>query len=183
VSRTGARRAGALPVLLLVAAALVACGEDPPPGAAQDLAVTSPAFGEGEEIPVEFTCDGDDVSPPLLWSGVPDGTAEMAVILTDPDAPGGTFVHWVLLHVPAITTSLENGAAPGESVVGKNSFGDSAYAGPCPPEGDDAHRYRFTVYALSRVLEAADDADYDAVSDELADAAIADGTLEGIYAR
>ncbi|MEX2457733.1 MAG: YbhB/YbcL family Raf kinase inhibitor-like protein [Actinomycetota bacterium] len=177
-----ARRTAAL--LVTAALALAACGgEDPPPSAPEDLEVTSPAFPQGGEIPVEFTCDGDEVSPPLLWSGVPDGTAELAVIATDPDAPGGTFVHWVLLHVPATITSLETGAAPGESAVGLNSTGEAAYGGPCPPEGDDPHRYRFTVYALSRVIDAGDEAGYDEVRGQIADAALAEGTLEGRYGR
>jgi Raf kinase inhibitor-like YbhB/YbcL family protein len=178
-----ARRTAAL-IAALAALALAACGgEEAPPSAPEDLEVTSPAFPDGGEIPVEFTCDGDQASPPLVWSGVPDGTAELAVIATDPDAPGGTFVHWVLLHVPATITSLEAGAAPGETAVGENSAGEAAYAGPCPPESDDPHGYRFTVYALSRVIDAGDGADYDEVRELIEDAALAEGTLVGRYGR
>ena len=177
-----AHRTAAL--IVSAALALAGCGgEEAPPSAPGDLEVTSPAFPEGGEIPVEFTCDVDEASPPLVWAGVPDGTAELAVIATDPDAPGGTFVHWVLLHVPATITSLEAGAAPGETAVGENSSGEAAYAGPCPPEGDDAHRYRFIVYALSRVIDAGDGADYDDVRQLIEDAAIAEGELQGVYAR
>lgn len=169
-----------------LALALAACGDPAPPAAPsapEDLEVTSPAFPDGGEIPVEFTCDGDDVSPPLLWAGAPDGTAEFAIVMFDPDAPGEGWVHWVLLHVPATLTSLEAGAAPGGTTAGMNSSGEAAYGGPCPPEGDDPHRYQTTVYALFRVIDAGDGADYDEVRQQIEDAAVAWGTLQGVYGR
>jgi Raf kinase inhibitor-like YbhB/YbcL family protein len=107
--------------------------------------LSSPAFRHDSTVPVTFTCDGDDVPPPLSWSGTPNDTRSFALILDDPDAPGGTFTHWLLHDIPPHTTELP--ATP----VGKtlrNSFGRSGYGGPCPPRGHGAHRYFFTLYAL-----------------------------------
>jgi Raf kinase inhibitor-like YbhB/YbcL family protein len=109
------------------------------------ITLSSPAFRNESNVPEKFTCDGDDVPPPLSWSGKPDGTRSFALILDDPDAPGGTFTHWLLHDIPPQTTELP--ATP----VGKtlrNSFGRPGYGGPCPPRGHGAHRYFFTLYAL-----------------------------------
>lgn len=109
------------------------------------LTLSSPAFRHEGTVPVTFTCDGDDVPPPLSWSGTPNGTRSFALVLDDPDAPGGTFTHWLLYDIPPHPTELP--ATP----VGKtlrNSFGRSGYGGPCPPRGHGAHRYFFTLYAL-----------------------------------
>jgi Raf kinase inhibitor-like YbhB/YbcL family protein len=108
--------------------------------------ISSPAFADGSDIPVRHTCDGDDLSPPISWSDVPEGTRSLALIVDDPDAPRGTFTHWVLYDIPPDTNGLREGAAPG--IAGRNSFGRSGYGGPCPPPADDAHRYRFTLHAL-----------------------------------
>lgn len=133
--------------LLLV---LAACGGSEParPGTAE-LTLTSSAFAEGETIPVEFTCDGANVSPPLAWSGVPDGTTELVLTVEDPDAPYGTFVHWSVGGIEPSATGVERGAVPeGGSELG-NDAGGRGYAGPCPPEGEEPHRYIFTVTALA----------------------------------
>jgi Raf kinase inhibitor-like YbhB/YbcL family protein len=140
----------------LVAAALVSV-----PGLARasdkeasvmTIKLTSPAFKEGEAIPSKFTCDGTNVSPALGWTGVPEGTKSLALICDDPDAPMGTWVHWVLYNVPPDSTSLPEGV-PGEEKAksgmtqGKNDFGKIGYGGPCPPPGKP-HRYFFKIYAL-----------------------------------
>ena len=121
------------------------------------LAVKSSAFGSGAEIPKKFTCEGPDVSPALEWSGVPQGTATFALIADDPDAPVGTWVHWVIWNVSpdahglpeAVPRSaqLDTGAQQGD-----NDFRKTGYDGPCPPAGK-AHRYYFRLYALDRKLD------------------------------
>jgi Raf kinase inhibitor-like YbhB/YbcL family protein len=123
------------------------------------LTITSPAFGADGPIPRAHTCDGADQSPPLVWSGVPDGTRQLALIVDDPDAPGRTFVHWVLYALPPKTTGLPAGmprdgtlVKPVAAVQGMNDFRRVGWNGPCPPPGP-AHRYVFTLYALDTELK------------------------------
>jgi Raf kinase inhibitor-like YbhB/YbcL family protein len=111
--------------------------------------ITSPAFADGSAVPVRHTCDGENLSPRLTWSGAPDTTRAFALIVDDPDAPRGTFTHWVLYDIPPETTELAEGIQGGSiGISGTNSFGKTGYGGPCPPPGDEAHRYRFTLHAL-----------------------------------
>jgi Raf kinase inhibitor-like YbhB/YbcL family protein len=121
------------------------------------MELNSSAFAEGDTVPTEFTCDGADTSPPLEWSGVPEGAAELRLSVTDPDAPGGTFTHWLVTGVDPGVTEIGPGEVPGGGTEGPNDFGRTGYGGPCPPPGA-AHRYVFTVEALSAegdVLDAA----------------------------
>lgn len=119
------------------------------------LVVKSSAFKEGEMIPMKYTCDGEDISPPLSWEGVPEGTKSIAIICDDPDAPMGTWVHWVLFNLPPGTNTLPE-AVPPEAVLENgarhsiNDFRKLGYGGPCPPSG--THRYYFKIYALDIVL-------------------------------
>ncbi len=118
--------------------------------------ISSSAFEDGDPIPVRYTCDGEDVSPPLAWDGAPHGTLSLALICDDPDAPVGTWVHWVIFNIPADSRSLPEGvllaeSGPGGSVQGKNDFMRLGYGGPCPPRGSP-HRYFFKLYALDREL-------------------------------
>jgi len=115
------------------------------------LTVTSSAFRADTTIPPEYTCDGAQVPPPLTWSHVPDGTRSIAVFIDDPDAPTGTFTHWLVTGIPPAATSLPvGGALPDGAVVSKNGKGDVGYAGPCPPSG--RHHYVFHVYALENTI-------------------------------
>jgi Raf kinase inhibitor-like YbhB/YbcL family protein len=114
-----------------------------------NLILTSSAFQEGQTIPVKYACDGQNVSPPLAWSEVPAGTISPALIVDDPDAPGGAFVHWVLYDLPGDATALGEGTSVG--VQGVNGFRKSGYGGPCPPKGS-THRYYFKLYALDKAL-------------------------------
>jgi Raf kinase inhibitor-like YbhB/YbcL family protein len=109
------------------------------------FSLTSSAFEEGATIPRRFTCDGDDLAPPLAWADAPAGTRSFALILDDPDAPHGTFTHWLLYDIPAATTELTDQAL---GRVLQNDFGRAGYGGPCPPVGHGPHRYRFTLHAL-----------------------------------
>jgi Raf kinase inhibitor-like YbhB/YbcL family protein len=119
------------------------------------ITLTSSAFTAGAMIPRKHTCDGEDTSPDLQWSGVPPGAKSLALICDDPDAPVGTWVHWVLFNLPADVTALPAGI-PADAVLkngarhGKNDFRKLGYGGPCPPGG--THRYYFKLYALDTVL-------------------------------
>ena len=120
------------------------------------FSLTSSAFAAGGTIPRLHTCDGDDVSPPLAWSGAPAGTKSLALLCDDPDAPRGTWVHWVLFDLDPGLTELpaalpRTAAVAGGAVQGKNDFGKLGYGGPCPPRGP-AHRYFFRLLALDRQL-------------------------------
>lgn len=156
--------------------------EEPTPAPA--LTVTSTAFSHEADIPIEFTCDGEDVSPDMAWTEVPEGTRSVALICDDPDAPVGTWIHWVLFDMPADTTKLprasQAGAAPGTD--GKNSWKKTGYGGPCPPKGDP-HRYYFKVYALDRLLELDAGATATQVSAAMEGHVAAQGTMMGKYKR
>jgi len=123
------------------------------------MKISSPAFSNAGPIPRAHTCDGADLSPPLTWSGIPPEARELALIMDDPDAPGATWVHWVLYGIPTGVTSLAAGA-PTEPELkrpiiarqGVTDFRSTGYGGPCPPPGP-AHRYVFTLYALSEMLK------------------------------
>lgn len=115
------------------------------------IRITSSAFTEGGMIPRQYTCDGEDISPPLAWTGVPEGTKSIALICDDPDAPVGTWVHWVLFNIPPSTKDLPASVPPKETLDngakhGTNDFRKLSYGGPCPPGG--THRYYFKLYAL-----------------------------------
>ncbi len=116
----------------------------------------SSAFAHGEPIPTRYTCQGQDVSPPLSWEGAPASTQSFALIMDDPDAPAQTWVHWVLYNLPADVRALPEGvtaegALPAQAAQGRNSWGREGYGGPCPPSG--THRYFFKLYALDSFLE------------------------------
>lgn len=113
--------------------------------------LTSGAFENGQEIARRHTCEGDDLSPPLGWSGAPDGTRSLALIVDDPDAPVGTFTHWLAWAIEPASGGLGEGdAAP---VEGRNDFGSVGYRGPCPPPGHGPHRYFFRLHSLDAELE------------------------------
>jgi len=163
---------------------LAGCGGNAPPAttveAPMAITVSSPAFEDGAAIPRRYTCDGADVSPPLHVAGVPSGTRELALLVEDPDAPGGTFVHWVAWGLdPAAPTLAEATAPPG---TGVNGFGRRGYGGPCPPRGAP-HRYVFTVLALSRPLELAPGASAGDLRKAAAGTVLAEGRLTGRYGR
>jgi hypothetical protein len=120
------------------------------------LVLKSAAFSEGGWIPEKYTCDGDNVSPPLEWSGIPAGTATLALICDDPDAPMGTWVHWVVFNIPPETDGLPENVPPERELrqgglQGINDFRKIGYGGPCPPGG--THRYFFKLYALDCRLD------------------------------
>lgn len=151
------------------------------------LTLTSTAFEEGKSIPSKHTCDGEDISPALAWRGVPEGTKSLALICDDPDAPVGTWVHWVLYGVPADTTSLPQGVPQQESVEGvgvqgRNDFKRIGYGGPCPPPGTP-HRYFFKLYALDDVPALEPGATKKALLAAMEGHVLAQGQLMGRYRR
>ena len=150
------------------------------PVAAQTIAVSSSAFADGGKIPRRHTCDGADVSPPLAFSGLPSGVRELALLVEDPDAPKGTFVHWVAWGIDGTRPVLAEGEAPAGS--GTNDFGRAGYGGPCPPRGP-AHRYVFTVFALSRPTGLRAGASAADLRSAIDGAVLAEGSLTGRYAR
>jgi len=117
--------------------------------AGTDFELKSSAFDRDSTIPVKYTCQGDDVSPELAWGEPPEGTRSFALIVDDPDAPGGTFTHWVLADIPGDARKLDEGDS-GAGVAGRNDFGNAGYGGPCPPPGHGKHRYYFKLYALDQ---------------------------------
>ena len=150
--------------------------------------LTSAAFKDGAPIPGKYTCDGVDVSPPLTWSGAPAGTRSVALIADDPDAPGGTWVHWVLYNLPAEVSELPENIAKVESLdlggarQGRNDFRRPGYGGPCPPPGP-AHRYFFKLYALDTRLELKAGAQKKDVEAAMEGHVLGSAQLMGTYAR
>ena len=115
------------------------------------FAVSSSAFADNSQIPDEYSCEGRNIPPPLRWQHVPPETESLAVVVDDPDAPAGLYVHWVVTGIPANTTEISAGALPPTAVVSLNSNSRAEYLGPCPPAGS-VHHYRFKLYALSQPL-------------------------------
>ncbi|HXL52771.1 MAG TPA: YbhB/YbcL family Raf kinase inhibitor-like protein [Gemmatimonadales bacterium] len=150
--------------------------------------LTSSAFKDGATIPGKHTCDGVDVSPPLAWSGTPAGTRSVALIADDPDAPGGTWVHWVLYNLPAEVSELPENIAKVESLdlggarQGRTDFRRPGYGGPCPPPGP-AHRYFFKLYALDTRLELKAGAQKKDVEAAMEGHVLGSAQLMGTYAR
>jgi len=151
------------------------------------LNVTSPAFPDGGRIPVRYTADGDDLSPPLSWSHAPAGTSEFALICEDPDAPGGTFTHWVIYDIPSNYDHLDDGMMQvaeldNGAMQGKNSFGKIGYGGPAPPRGKP-HHYIFRIYALDAKLDLPAGIAKDELLKAMQGHIMAEGCLTGLYGR
>ncbi len=152
------------------------------------MKVESPVFKEGEVIPTKHTCDGIDVSPPISWSNVPEGTKSFVLIMDDPDAPIGTFTHWVIYDIPADVRDLEEGIPRADQVgvakQGINDFGFVGYGGPCPPKGHGYHRYYFKVYALDiETLGLPAKATRKQVEERMKGHILGEGSLMGRYKR
>jgi Raf kinase inhibitor-like YbhB/YbcL family protein len=144
------------------------------------MSVTSSAFAEGGTIPRQYTCDGADVSPPLRVANAPSDAAELALLVEDPDAPRGTFVHWVAWGIDPARPELDSGTEP--PGAGTNGFGRRSYGGPCPPRGKP-HRYVFTVYALSAPAALPSGASAEALRRAIEGKVLAAASLTGHYGR
>lgn len=145
--------------------------------------LTSPAFSANDRIPSQYTCDGDDYSPPLAWQEIPTGTHSFVLIVTDPDAPAGTWDHWILYNIPASIHALPVNmkALPPGTQVGENSWHKTTYNGPCPP--DREHHYLFKLYALDVVLQLTDGATRPQLEAAMAQHILATTELVGRYQR
>ncbi len=160
------------------------------PSSTSRFVITSSAFKDHERIPARFTADGADLSPPLAWRDAPEGTVSFLLIMDDPDAPRGTWTHWILHNLPAQHNHLPEGVPPKETLAhlggarqDTNDFGRIGYGGPAPPRGP-VHHYRFTIYALKRMLELPRGARRAQVDAALkADVILGQARLVGTYSR
>lgn len=177
-------------LVLFLAVSLGAFGND----AGQEIAtsaapltVESAAIAQGATIPQRYTCDGDDISPPLSWGEMPASTQSLALIVDDPDAPGGTWDHWILFDIPPGIQSLAEGI-PAEATVagigthGENSWKNHGYGGPCPP-GSAEHHYQFRLYALDTILDLQPGATKEEVIDAMDGHVLAQGEIIALYSR
>lgn len=166
----------------LTGAILLAAGLAPAHGGTMNLTIESSAFRPGATIPKKHTCDGADASPPLSWSGAPAATRELAILCEDPDAPGGTFLHWVAWGIPPGAGRLAEGVQDPGMKTGVNGFGSRGYRGPCPPPGKP-HRYFFRVFALDAPLGLAAGASAGELRKAMKGHVLAEGELIGTYGR
>lgn len=146
-----------------------------------DLSITSPAFAHKTAIPERYTCDGRDINPPLLIDAVPGGTKSLALIVDDPDAPAGTWVHWVVWNIPPQTREIRESSLPAGAVQGLNGWKRNGYGGPCPPSG--IHRYIFRLHALDSILKLPPAATKADLERAMQGHIIAQGELMGTYRR
>ena len=179
-----------LAVLTVFSSTVAACVKEAPAPQKEvemTLSLSSTGFKEGDKIPVKYTCDGEDISLPITWGEPPQKTQAFALIVDDPDAPGGVFTHWVVFNIPGNVRQLGEGVPAQErlqsgALQGKNDFGRIGYGGPCPPRGP-AHRYRFTVYALEKSLDLKPGASKKQLLDAMKGHILAQGELMGTYQR
>lgn len=145
------------------------------------LKVTSPAFAANGQIPKQYTCDGRDISPPLQIAAIPPGTRSLAIICDDPDAPAGTWVHWVVWNIDPSVREIKEGSLPKGAIEGINDFGRRAYGGPCPPSGQ--HRYFFKVYALDTTLDIPLNSTKADLEKAMKEHILGQGEIVGLYRR
>ena len=150
-------------------------------GAISNLELTSPAFKEGEAIPQQYTCRGDNVSLPLNITGVPEQAKSLALIMHDPDAVNGDFLHWLMWDIAPATTSIGANSVPVGAIQGPNGSGDAGYTGPCPPAGTGTHHYIFELYALDSTLSLDAKSDRDKLQDSMKDHILGQTTLTGLF--
>ena len=142
------------------------------------IQVSSPAFEKNGKIPSKYTCDGENINPPLIISGYPKDTKSIALIMEDPDATNGTFYHWVMWNIQPGDSIMENSAL---GIQGKNSSNDVGYTGPCPPDGE--HRYIFRVYALKEEIGLSEGATRDELMEAIKCKSLSSGQLTGTYKK
>jgi hypothetical protein len=172
-----------LAVLAVLACAKPVLAPRPPPGVSvASITVTSAAFSANSAIPVEHTCDGRELLPPLAWSAPPASTKSIAIVIEDPDVSSGVFTHLVAFNVSAELTSLKDAAALASSgaTLGVNDFGNTRYNGPCPPKGE-GHRYRFRVVALDAPLKLNENAAREQLDAAMDGHVVGEGSLQGYF--
>jgi len=183
--------------LLLISLILTACGSttpaptqetiiDPMSEVSVTIELSSPAFTNGQPIPDMYTCQGEDISPLLSWAKPPEGTQSFALIMDDPDAQNGTWVHWVIFNIPSSSRGLAQATPPDATfsygaMSGNNSWGRTGYGGPCPPSG--THRYFFKLYALDEVLAIEPGSDKGELEKAMFGHILAQAELMGTYSK
>ncbi|MFD1566908.1 YbhB/YbcL family Raf kinase inhibitor-like protein [Halolamina litorea] len=172
------------------AAGLAGCGGGDGAGADSGFSLTATAFADGGTIPARYTCEGGDVNPELTIDGVPDDAETLALVVDDPDAGDQPYVHWLLWNVPVSTTTIPRSVSKTErppfaegARQGTNSAGEIGYMGPCPPVGDEPHRYRFRLSAVGTTLDLDAGAGRGELDDALSGAVVDEVTLTGRYGR
>lgn len=145
------------------------------------MKLKSPAFEEGQLIPPIYTCDGDNINPPLEITDVPANAQSLALIVDDPDAPNGTFTHWLLWNMSPLTREISENISPGVASQGMNGAGQQGYLGACPPSG--VHRYHFKLYALNKNLDVTLNISREELEEEIEGSVIERAELVGIYSR
>ncbi|MFP4118769.1 MAG: YbhB/YbcL family Raf kinase inhibitor-like protein [Candidatus Woesearchaeota archaeon] len=145
------------------------------------LTILSPAFGDNEDIPAKYSCQGEDVNPELHIEDVPDGAQSLVLIMDDPDAPGGTFDHWIVFDIPSETSVIAEDSVPEEATQGRNDFGNNEYGGPCPPSG--THRYQFKLYAIDTTIELPEGSTKEDVLAAIEDHVIEEDMLTGLFSK
>jgi len=145
------------------------------------MQITSPSFSNNGNIPAEFTCSGSNLNPQLNFANIPENTKSLALIMDDPDAPNGTWIHWVIFNISPKTTVVNKNSAPNGAIQGANSWGTSNYGGPCPPSG--THRYFFKLYALDNTLSLSSSASKANIESAMQGHILSQATLIGKYAK
>lgn len=145
------------------------------------LKITSPVFGHKGMIPKKYSCQGDDINPELIIEGIPEGTKSLVLIMDDPDAPIGTWDHWVVWNIDSSISNIEENSIPKEGIIGRNSWSRNEYGGPCPPSG--THRYYFKLYALDTKLALEEKSNKKAVEKAMNDHVIEQAVLMGKYKK
>lgn len=145
------------------------------------MKILSTAFGNNQDIPGKYTCQGENINPPLLFDGVPVNTRSLALIMDDPDAPMGTFVHWVIFNIDPKILSIAENSYPSGSIQGKNSASSNRYVSPCPPSG--THRYFFKLYALDIILDLTSNADKKELENAIKTHILDEARLIGFYKK
>jgi len=146
-----------------------------------EMRLTSPAFADGQTIPEKYTCDGENLSPPLVIENVPAEAKSLALVVDDPDAPHGTFTHWMVWNLSPRQGRIEENAELRETVTGMNSWGHHNYQGPCPPSG--THHYQFRLYALKSTLDISGGSNREQLAEAMEQHIIAVAQLVGLYSK
>lgn len=147
----------------------------------KSMRITSSAFENRQHIPIKYTCNGENINPPLEFSDIPHGTKSLVLIVDDPDAPNGTFVHWVVYNISTELREVRENSIPDDGIEGTSSFGKPGYGGPCPPSG--THRYFFKLYALNKTLSLEGNPDKEIVLENMKNSIIAQSELVGLYSQ
>lgn len=145
------------------------------------MKITSQAFEDRQKMPSRYTCNGENINPPLNFSDVPKDAKSLVLIVDDPDAPSGTFVHWLVYNIDPEFRELKENSIPDNGIEGITTFGKKGYGGPCPPSG--THRYFFKLFALDKTLSIADNPDKKTISEKMKDSILAQSELIGLYSQ